>query len=166
MTPGYVQTISILANIMRKLNLPEYQLNTRIIGNKNEIFDSIRKRYVILTPEEWVRQNFIQFLINEKKYPPSLFAIEKGLKVNNMFRRTDIVLYNSEAKPQMIVECKAPEVNISQDTFDQAARYNISLNVEYLTITNGIQHYCCHVNAKDKSIRFLKEIPNYKEING
>ena len=166
MVPCYIQTISILANIMRKLNLPEYQLNTRIIGNKNEIFDSIRKRYVILTPEEWVRQNFIRFLINEKEYPPSLFAVEKGLKVNNMFRRTDIVLYNSKAEPQMIVECKAPDVKISQATFDQAAQYNISLNVNYLTITNGLQHYCCRINSTDKSISFLKEIPNYKDING
>jgi len=151
---------------MQKLNLPEYQLSIRNKGNKNEVFDSIRKKYVILTPEEWVRQNFILFLINEKNYPSSLIAVEKGLKVNNMFRRTDIVLYNSEAEPQMIVECKAPEVSISQDTFDQAARYNISLNVEFLTITNGLHHYCCRINAKDKSISFLKEIPNYKDING
>ncbi len=150
---------------MQKLNLPEYQLNIRNHGDKSEVFDPIRKKYIILTREEWVRQNFIQFLIHEKGYPASLIAVEKGLKVNRMFRRTDIVLYNSEAKAQIIVECKAPEVKISQETFDQAARYNISLNVDYLVITNGLDHYCCQVDSGNKSISFLKEVPNYQDIN-
>lgn len=150
---------------MQKLNLPEYQHNIRINGDKADIFDSIRKKYIALTPEEWVRQNFIQFLILEKGYPASLMAVEKGLKVNNMFRRTDIVLYNTLGKALMIVECKAPEVRISQETFDQAARYNLSLKVKYLAITNGLQHFCCQVNFQSQSIDFLQEIPNYKEIN-
>lgn len=150
---------------MQKLNLPEYQHNIRINGDKADIFDSIRKKYIALTPEEWVRQNFIQFLILEKGYPATLMAVEKGLKVNNMFRRTDIVLYNTLGKALMIVECKAPEVRISQETFDQAARYNLSLKVKYLAITNGLQHFCCQVNFQSQSIDFLQEIPNYKEIN-
>lgn len=150
---------------MQKLNLPEYQHNIRINGDKADIFDSIRKKYIALTPEEWVRQNFIQFLILEKGYPASLMAVEKGLKVNNMFRRTDIVLYNTLGEALMIVECKAPEVRISQETFDQAARYNLSLKVKYLAITNGLQHFCCQVNFQSQSIDFLQEIPNYKEIN-
>jgi len=150
---------------MDKLNLPEYQLNTRNNGNKLEIFDSIRRKYVALTPEEWVRQNFIRFLIEVKGFPASLIGVEKGLKVNNMIRRTDIVLYNSLGYALMIVECKAPEVRISQSTFDQAANYNISLKVKYLTITNGLQHFCCYIDPLKNSISFLKDIPNYQEIS-
>lgn len=150
---------------MTKLNLPEYQHNTRISKGKTEIFDPIRKKFVALTPEEWVRQNFLRYLSEEKGYPLSLIAVEKGLKVNNMARRTDIVLYNASGKARMIVECKAPEVKIKQETFEQAARYNISLNVEYLTITNGLNHYCCRIDKDDNSIGFLKEIPDYKSIN-
>lgn len=150
---------------MDKLNLPEYQFNTRNNGKKLEIFDSIRRKYVALTPEEWVRQNFIRYLMEVKKFPASLIGVEKGLKVNNMVRRTDIVLYNSAGDALMIIECKAPEVKISQSTFDQAANYNISLKVKYLTITNGLQHYCCHIEPINRSISFLKDIPNYQEIN-
>ena len=155
----------ILAAEMDNLNLPDYNHKVRDDNGRKEIFDRIRKKFVALTPEEWVRQNFIAFLIEEKGWPPSLIAVEKGLKVNNMAKRTDIVLYDSSARPRMIVECKAPSAEITQQTFDQAARYNLSLKVEFLTITNGLNHYCCRVDAKNNSISFLKDIPGYQQIN-
>ena len=151
---------------MRKLNLPEYQFRLRKNKeSKTEIFDKIRKRFYILTPEEWVRQNFINYLIQEKKFPASLMAIEKGLKLNGMTKRTDIVQYNKSGKPILIVECKAPEVKLSQDTFDQAARYNLSLKVDYLIITNGLEHYACKMDYKENRIHFLKEIPTYETLS-
>ena len=151
---------------MKALNLPEYkfrlQKNTE---GKTEIFDTIRKRFFILTPEEWVRQNFIQYLIREKQFPASLMAIEKGLKLNGMQKRTDIVQYNKQGRPVLIVECKAPEIKLSQDTFDQAARYNMTLQVDYLIITNGIKHYACRMNYTMHKIEFLKEIPTFEEVS-
>ncbi|OIP01103.1 MAG: restriction endonuclease subunit R [Bacteroidetes bacterium CG2_30_33_31] len=150
---------------MIKLNLPEYQLNIRNNSHKEEVFDSIRKKYVALTPEEWVRQNFILYLTNEKKYPASLITVEKGLKLNSTYKRADIVIFDSKAHARIIVECKAPKVKITQETFNQAARYNITLKVDYLIITNGLNHYCCRINLEDKSINFLKDIPDYKDIN-
>ncbi len=151
---------------MKALNLPEYQF--RLQKNKEgktEIFDAIRKRFFILTPEEWVRQNFIQYLIQEKLYPASLMAIEKGLKLNGMQKRTDIVQYNKQGRPVLIVECKAPEVKLSQDTFDQAARYNMTLQVDFLIITNGLEHFACKMNYTDQKVQFLEEIPTFEDIS-
>jgi len=151
---------------MKALNLPVYKFRLRKNANgKTEIFDNIRKRFYVLTPEEWVRQNFIQYLIQEKHYPASLMAVEKGLKLNGMAKRTDIVQYNSDGKAVLIVECKAPEIKLSQDTFDQAARYNMTLQVDYLIITNGLEHYACKMNYNEHKIQFLREIPTFKEIN-
>ncbi|MCK5856548.1 MAG: type I restriction enzyme HsdR N-terminal domain-containing protein [Bacteroidales bacterium] len=151
---------------MIKLNLPEYQFRLRKNDNaKTEIFDSIRKRHYVLTPEEWVRQNFMQYLIQEKNYPASLMAIEKGLKLNGMQKRTDIVQYNKLGNPVLIVECKAPEIKLKQDTFDQAARYNLTLHVDYLIITNGMEHFACKMDYKNNRIVFLKEIPTFDQIN-
>ncbi len=145
---------------MIKLNLPDYSFTIR---DNTEIFDSIRKKYVALTPEEWVRQNFVRYLIEEKKFPKSLIAIEKEIVVNRMKKRGDIVVYNRELKPILIVECKAPTVKITQATFDQVARYNLSLNVEYLIITNGINHFCCTINEEKKGYIFVEKIPFYLE---
>lgn len=150
---------------MYKLNLPEYQQKLRKNNLRNEIYDPFRKKYIALTPEEWVRQNFLQYLINEKSFPASLVKVEKGLKVNNLAKRFDIVIYDATAQPRLLVECKAPEIKISQDTFDQAARYNLSLGVDYLIITNGMNHYCCKINFTSKSIEFLNDIPNYQQLN-
>jgi hypothetical protein len=151
---------------MKALNLPSYKFRLRKNADgKVEIFDSIRKRFYVLSPEEWVRQNFIQYLIQEKNYPASLMAIEKGLKLNGMQKRTDIVQYNKSGKPVLIVECKAPEVKLSQDTFDQAARYNLTLHVDFLIITNGLEHYACRMDYEHQKIHFLKEIPTFKEID-
>ena len=149
---------------MQKLNLPIYSIKLKKEGNKTLIFDPIRKKHIVLTPEEWVRQNFIQFLIEEKNYPPSLMAIEMGIDLLNTQKRCDIVLYNSKGLPHMIVECKAPSIKISQDTFDQIARYNITLKTDLLVVTNGLQHYVCMMDHQNQRYHFLKEIPNYLSL--
>ena len=126
------------------------------------IFDNLRKKYLILTPEEWVRQHFVKFLIEEKKYPNTLIAIEKQLIINNLKKRTDIIVFSSDGTPNIIIECKAPKIKITQDTFDQIARYNLKLNANYLIITNGLEHYFCKIDKENETYIFLKDIPNYK----
>lgn len=151
---------------MRTLNLPKYDFRLKKNSDgKTEIFDSIRKRFFVLTPEEWVRQNFIQYLAQEKNFPTSLMAIEKGLKINGMQRRADIVQYSRSGRPILIVECKAPEIKLCQDTFDQAASYNLTLQVDYLIITNGLEHYACKMNYQERKVQFLKELPKFEELN-
>ena len=147
---------------MKKLNLPPYSFKIKSKENKLYIFDMLRKKNVILTPEEWVRQNFIQYLIVEKKYPKSLIAIEKQLKINNLNKRTDILIFDKNGKTNIIVECKAPKVKITQETFDQIARYNLGLNANYLIVTNGLQHYYCKMDHRLKKYNFLSDIPDYK----
>jgi len=149
---------------MSTLNLPEYNFKYKDDDGKKSIFDEIRKSYVALSPEEWVRQNFLKYLQNEKKFPPTLIAVEKALQVYTLKKRADIVVYNKLGKPILIVECKAPKVKITQDAFDQAARYNIKLQVNYLVITNGLDHYCCRVNLAENNYEFMNEIPNYSEL--
>jgi len=146
---------------MQKLNLPSYSFKLKSNKKHTLIFDNLRKKYLVLTPEEWVRQHFVQFLIQEKNYPQSLIALEKQLIINNLKKRTDIVVFNKEGEPDIIVECKAPSIKISQDTFDQIARYNLQLNAKYLIITNGLEHYFCSLDHENKTYVFLKEIPNY-----
>jgi len=146
---------------MQKLNLPIYSIKLKKEENKTLVFDPIRKKHIVLTPEEWVRQNFIQFLIEEKNYPASLMAVEMGIDLLNTKKRCDIVLYNTKGLPNMIVECKAPSIKISQDTFDQIARYNMTLKTNLLVVTNGLQHYICIMDHQNKRYHFLKEIPNY-----
>ncbi len=146
---------------MKKLNLPSYSFKIKSKENKLYIFDTLRKKNVVLTPEEWVRQNFIQYLVLEKKYPKSLIGIEKQLKINNLIKRTDILIFDNTGKSNIIVECKAPSVKITQVTFDQIARYNLSLNANYLIVTNGLQHYYCKMDHKLKKYNFLSDIPDY-----
>ncbi|WP_271406005.1 type I restriction enzyme HsdR N-terminal domain-containing protein [Tenacibaculum soleae] len=147
---------------MQKLNLPNYIFKLKSNENKTLIFDKWRKKYLVLTPEEWVRQHFVQYLIDEKKYPVSLIAIEKQLTINNLKKRTDIVIFSSDGLPDIIVECKAPKIKISQDTFDQIARYNLKLNANYLVVTNGLHHYFCKLDKENETYIFLKDIPNYQ----
>jgi hypothetical protein len=128
---------------MQELNLPSYTFRLKNENNIVFIFDAIRKKYVVLTPEEWVRQNFIRFLTDEKKYPASLVAVEIGLKYNQLQKRADVLIYNKMGQPHLMIECKAPEVKISQDTFHQIAAYNMSFKVNYLVVTNGMDHFCC-----------------------
>jgi hypothetical protein len=148
---------------MLPLNLPHYDFK---ISNEvpAKIFDFIRKKYVVLTPEEWVRQNFLRYLVTEKKYPPPLILIEKTLKVNKMKKRCDAVVHSKAGMPLMIIEFKQPEVPISQDTFDQIARYNIPMKVEYLVVSNGMKHYCCLLDFDNNTYSFLEDVPDYNLI--
>jgi hypothetical protein len=150
---------------MKELNFPPYEFRTRMKEGRKEIFDTVRKKYVLLTPEEWVRQNMIRYLIEQKNYPPSLMAVEHSLTVNDMKKRTDITVFGSKGRPLLIVECKSHTVKIDQRVFDQIARYNLTLMVEYLLVTNGVEHYVCKIDFKGKRYEFLEEIPGFEQIN-
>ena len=149
---------------MIKLNLPTYNFKLKSKENKTLIFDKLRKKYMVLTPEEWVRQHFVHFLIDKKNYPTSLIAVEKQLTINNRKKRTDILVFNTEGTPEIIVECKAPTIKITQDTFDQIARYNLKLKANFLIVTNGLDHFYCKMDFENETYIFLKEIPDYKLI--
>lgn len=146
---------------MIKLNLPSYNFKFKNSENKTLIFDKLRKKYVVLTPEEWVRQHYVCFLIEEKKYPISLIALEKQLIINNRKKRTDILVFNNEGNHEIIIECKAPSIKITQDTFDQIARYNLKLKANYLIVTNGLEHFYCKMDFEKEIYIFLKDIPKY-----
>lgn len=150
--------------MLPQLNLPTYSFKFKELNQRTQIFDSVRKKYIVLTPEEWVRQNFIQYLIQEKKFPASLIAIEMGLKYNKLQKRGDVVIYDNYGKPFVIVECKAPHIKITQDVFDQIARYNMVLKVKYLIVTSGLQHYCCLMDYEKGTYLFMNEIANYKDL--
>ncbi|RTY94969.1 type I restriction enzyme HsdR N-terminal domain-containing protein [Flavobacterium sp. GT3R68] len=147
---------------MQKLNFPSYPFRFKNSENKVAIFDEIRKKFVILTPEEWVRQHVIQFLLLEKNYPKSHINVEKLLKINDLKKRYDVVVFNPDGTIFILVECKAPEIKISQGTFDQIARYNMTLNAQYLMVTNGHNHYFCQMDYKQELYQFLQELPNYQ----
>src|SRR6056297_910650 len=146
---------------MERLNLPTYSFNIKFKEQRKYIFDFIRKKYVLLTPEEWVRQNFLKYLVEEKKYPASLIAVEKEFKLNRLSKRSDVVVYNSSGHPFLIVECKAISVKIDQKAFDQIARYNMKLQVEFLVVTNGLEHYCCKIDLENQTYCFLKDFPEF-----
>ncbi|MFM1753644.1 MAG: hypothetical protein RLZZ236_583 [Bacteroidota bacterium] len=147
---------------MHQLNFPSYSFRFKNSENKVSIFDAIRKKFIILTPEEWVRQHLIQFLITEKSYPISLINVEKVLKVNGLRKRYDVVVYNSDGTINILIECKAPEVTISQSTFDQIAQYNMTLQSNFLMVTNGLNHYFCQMDFENEKYQFLTELPNYQ----
>lgn len=146
---------------MYALNLPSFDAKIRKKGVGFDIFDPLRRKYVSLTPEEWVRQHFVHYLINERKYPASLIANETGIKLNSLFRRCDTVIYNRQLQPLMIVEYKEPKVAITQQVFDQVARYNTVLRVPYIVVSNGLSHYCYRIDYAHARYTFLTEIPMY-----
>lgn len=153
--------------MISKLNFPEYNfkiINDNISGQSSKVFDIVRMKYVSITPEEWVRQHLLHFLIHEKGVPKSLIGIEKKIVVNKLTRRTDLVVFSRNAKPLLIAECKAPTVKITQNTFDQAARYNLSLDVNYFVLTNGLDIYCCTIDHEKKAYHFLEDIPEYEAM--
>ena len=150
---------------MWQLNLPLYHFRIKIQNNKHHIFDNQRKKFVVLTPEEWVRQNFIRFLIDEKGYPVSRIAIEKQIVVNGLRKRCDAIVYSAEMQAVMIIEFKAPTVELTQATFDQAAVYNSKLKVDYLIISNGLSHTACKVDTQNARYSFFDGIPFYHEIS-
>lgn len=149
---------------MQALNFPRFSFRFKNNENKLAIFDEIRKKFVILQPEEWVRQHCVQFLIEMKHYPKSLINVEKELLVNSLKKRYDILVFKPDGSIHLIVECKAPTVKITQDTFDQIARYNMVLNATYLMVTNGINHYYCQIDAANQRYVFLESIPEYNTI--
>jgi len=149
---------------MEQLNFKTYPFRFKNSENKIAIFDIIRKKFILLTQEEWVRQHVVWFLIEEKKYPKLLVNVEKVITLNGLTKRYDIVVYNKNGGIEILVECKAPSVKIDQTTFDQIARYNMVLNANYLMVTNGLEQYYCQMDYINKKYSFLKEIPNYKTI--
>ena len=149
---------------MPTLNLPSYEAKITSENGKRRIFDILRRAYVALTPEEWVRQHFINYLVNEKGYPQSLMANETQIELNGMRLRCDTVVYDKNITPKVIIEYKAPTVAITQNVFAQIARYNLVLKVDYLIVSNGIKHYCCKMDYAANSFAFLQEIPEYKVI--
>jgi len=144
---------------MQKLNFPEYDFQLKKQDDKWLIFDPIRKKYYVLTPEEWVRQHTLQYLIQNKNYPKNLISVEKELQINQTKRRFDIVVFNHRMTPEILVECKAPHISINQKTFDQANQYNWLLKAPYLFLTNGLKHYICQINFETNQFQFLKELP-------
>ena len=147
-----------------EINLPPYEIKWREQDGRRQIFDTLRRRYVALTPEEWVRQHFVHFLIEQKGYPKGLLANEVELRVGEKKLRCDTLLYNKAMQPQMIIEYKAPEVEITQRVFEQISVYNRLLHVDYLVVSNGLQHFCCKMDYKKGEYSFLQNIPDYQAL--
>lgn len=146
---------------MHKLDFRPYDFRFKNSENKLSIFDTVRKKFVVLTPEEWVRQHTVQFLIQEKKYPRSLINVEKALTINGLQKRYDIIVYSPDGNIDLLVECKAATIAISQETFNQIARYNMALKANHLMVTNGLNHYYCQIDYQKEKYHFLKELPDY-----
>lgn len=149
---------------MQTLNLPPYQARLSKKNGKTYIYDSLRRKEVVLSPEEWVRQHFVQYLITARSYPQERIANEVSISVNSTAKRCDTVVYDNYLNPLVIIEYKAPEILITSDVFDQIARYNFALHVPYLMVSNGMKHYCCFMDYKTMQSRFLEEIPCYSEL--
>lgn len=150
---------------MLALNLPEYPIKVKEEAGKKVVFDEIRRQYVALTPEEWVRQHFVHFLIEHKGYSKSLMGNEVMVNLNNQKKRCDTVIYNNRLEPLMIIEYKAPDVKITQAVFNQISKYNMVLRVKYLIVSNGLQHFCCELNYETLNYQFIKEIPLFSKLN-
>ncbi len=148
---------------MRKLNLPKYPFSVRRQDDRLFIFDEFRKKWLVLTPEEWVRQHLLMFLTRQKGYPVSLIAIEKQVKVNQQPQRFDAVIYTPNGTPLAIIECKAANVPINEDTINQILRYNAVIQAPFLILSNGLDTYCAEVNFEERSFSFLEDIPAYKQ---
>lgn len=146
---------------MQKLNLPEIDAKLKKEVGKVWIFDMIRKKYVVLTPEEWVRQHFIHFLIHELKYPKTLFRIESSLSYNKLQKRSDILIFDRVGKPWMLIECKSADIRLSQNAFNQVAVYNMTVNAKYIAVTNGRMHFCCEAAKDGEKASFLEVFPEF-----
>lgn len=155
-----VNAIFVQNYCMQKLNLPEYDFRIKNEGQSKQIFDKLRGRFVALTPEEWVRQHFILFLIEEKKYPSGLFSIERSIKLNELNKRSDLVVFDRNGQPWMLVEFKSFDVSITQETFYQAARYNMVHKVPYMVVSNGMEHYCCRMT--EDNFEFMDDLPEFE----
>ena len=151
---------------MQALNLPKTELKVTTKAGKPHVFDVLRRKYVALTPEEWVRQQFVHYLIREKGYPAECIGNEVSINLNGTRKRCDSVVYGQQAEPLMIIEYKAPTVDISQQVFEQISRYNIKLRVRWLIVSNGLQHYCCQIDYQSGSCQFVEDIPTYEKVKG
>ena len=149
---------------MYQLNLPTYDLRLRRTGNRDMIFDVLRRKYVALTPEEWVRQHFVHYLIEHKGYPTALLANEIELRIGEKHLRADTLLYNKELRPHMLIEYKSPTIALTQKVFDQISAYNLLLHADYLIVSNGMQHICCRMDYEQNTYHCLEEIPDYSEL--
>lgn len=149
---------------MNRLNLPQYEIKTSYKDGHLTILDVLRRRFVALTPEEWVRQHFVHFLIEHKGYPSALLANEVELTCGQKRLRCDSLLYSTEAKPRMIIEYKAPTVALTRKVFDQISAYNMLLHVDYLVVSNGLQHFCCRMDYQNGTYEFLRDIPEYCQL--
>lgn len=149
---------------MLKLNFPDFEIPVKLKQNKPYVFDLVRKKWLRLTPEEWVRSHCIQYLYQQKNFPLSLLRVEQQVLVFNQKKRFDLVACNNQQEPLIIVECKAPTVSISQTTFDQIAQYNLALKSPYSMITNGLNHYFYHMDFEKKTIQFVEELPSYETL--
>lgn len=145
---------------MDNLNLPHYPFRFRTSGQSKEIFDTLRKKYVVLTPEEWVRQHFIMYMREQLHYPAGYISVEQGLSLNDRKKRADIVIHDTTGKPWMIVECKASSVKLTESAFYQAAAYHLKLQVKYLVVTNGITHFCC--KFEQEKFVFANNFPGFE----
>ena len=144
------------------MNFPVYSFRFKNSENKVAIFDEIRKKFMLLTPEEWVRQHTVQFLLQDKKYPKSYINVEKLIKINDLSKRYDVVVFQPNGDIFLLIECKAPGIPISQNTFDQIARYNLVLKAKYLMVTNGLNHYFCQMDFENEKYIFLNELPAHE----
>jgi hypothetical protein len=151
-------------DLLTPLNLPPYPFKLTEQNGQLTVFDELRKKNIIITPEEWVRQHFVQYLIRQKQYPKALIKLEGGLKLHGMTKRTDVVVFNPAGERILLVECKAPSIAITQATFDQAARYNMVHKVQLMAVSNGLQHYYCSINHQTESYKFIEELPGYREL--
>ena len=149
---------------MYRLNLPQYEIKIGEKDGKRTIFDFLRSKYVALTPEEWVRQHFVHYLVEHKGYPKGLLGNEIEIRIGSKHLRCDSILYNKVAQPQMIIEYKAPTIKIQQKTFDQISAYNLLPKVDYLIVSNGLQHYCCKMDYEHQNYLFLQDIPDYENL--
>lgn len=149
---------------MERLNLPTYSFSIKEVDQKKYIFDKLRKKYVLITPEEWVRQHFINYLVEDKYYPVGLISVERGFDLYKTKKRSDILIFNSLGKPWVLVECKAPSIKVNDLWFDQAFAYNLSIKATYIMLTNGFNHFCMMVNPEGTGVKFLKEIPAFPEL--
>ena len=147
---------------MIQLNFPTYKFKLKNRENKSYVWDPVRKKWVVLQPEEWVRQHCIAFLLEDKKYPLELINVEKKIQLNGRSKRYDIIVFQPTGKPHILIECKSPTVSITQKSFDQIAKYNMALNSEYLMVTNGMDHYFCQIDASKTKYQFLKSLPIFK----
>ena len=147
--------------LMQELNLPKINIKSKLVDESIQIFDIVRKKYLLLTPEEWVRQHVVHYLIFHKKYPLGLMQIEKLIKYNSLKTRADILVLDTNSNPLILVECNAPSVSIDKDAFFQIAKYNSSLKAKYLFVTNGLVHYCCEMDYASGATNYLKEVPEY-----